>query len=54
MYGSEARCVKDSEIRILRRAERSMENSVCAVQLKNVNIPRILMLMLGWTLFIYY
>ena len=35
MYGSEAWCLKESEIGILQRTERSMGRAMCAVHLKN-------------------
>ena len=35
LYGSEAWCLKESEMGILQRAERSMVRSMCGVQLKD-------------------
>ena len=35
LYGSEAWCLKESEMGILRRTERSMVKAMCGVQLKD-------------------
>ena len=35
LYGSEAWCLKESEMKILRRTERSMVRAMCGVQLKD-------------------
>ena len=35
LYGSEAWCQKESEMRILRRTERPMVRAMCGVQLKD-------------------
>ena len=35
MYASEAWCLKESEMKILRRIERSMVRAMCGVQLKD-------------------
>ena len=35
LYGSEAWCLKESEIGILRRTESSMVRAICGVQLKD-------------------
>ena len=47
LYGSEAWCLKESEIGILRRTERSMVRAMCGVQLKDRKQLTDLMLMLG-------
>ena len=47
LYGSEALCMKESEIGILRRTERSMVRAMCGVQLKDRRGSKDFMLMLG-------
>ena len=47
LYGSEAWCLMESEIGILRRTERSMVRAMCGVQLKDRKRPMDLMLLLG-------
>ena len=47
LYGSEAWCLKESEMGILRRTERSMVRAMCGVQLKDRKRSKDLMLMLG-------
>ena len=47
VHGSEAWCLKESEIEILRRMERSMVKAMCGVQLNNRKRSTDLMLMLG-------
>ena len=47
LYGSEAWCLKESEIGILRRTERSMVGAMCGVQLKDRKGSMDLMFMLG-------
>ena len=47
MYGSEAWCLKESDMVILRRAERSMVRTMCGVQLKDRRRSTDLMFMLG-------
>ena len=47
LYGSETWCLKESEIGILRRTERSMVRAMCGVQLKYRNRLTDLILMLG-------
>ena len=47
LYGSEARCIKVSEIGILRRIERSMVRAMCVVQLRDRKISADLMLIFG-------
>ena len=47
LYGSEAWCLKESEIGILRRTERSMVRAVSGVKLKDREEFKDLMLMLG-------
>ena len=42
LYGSEAWCLKESEMGILRRTERSMVRALCEVQLKDRKDLRIL------------
>ena len=36
LYGSEAWCLKEREMRILQRTERSMVSAMCGVQLKDI------------------
>ena len=45
--GNEAWCLKESEMRILRRTERFMVRAMCGVQLKDRKISKDLMLMLS-------
>ena len=47
LYGREARCLKESEMGILRRTERSMVTAMCGVLLKDRKISSTLMFMLG-------
>ena len=47
LYGSEAWCLKESEIGILRRTKRSTVREMCGVQLKDRKISSDLMFMLG-------
>ena len=47
LYGSEAWCLKESKIGILRRTERSMVSTMCGMQLKNRERDGNLVLMLG-------
>ena len=47
LYGSEAWCLKESEIGILQWTGRSMVRVMCGVQLKNIKISTDLMFMLG-------
>ena len=47
LHGSEAWCLKESEMGILRRTERSMVRAMCAVQLKDRKRSTDLMFMLG-------
>ena len=47
LYGSEAWCLKQSEMGILRRTERSMVRAMCEVQLKDRKRSTDLMLMIG-------
>ena len=47
LYGSEARCQKESEIGILQRTERSMVRAMCRVELKDRKRPTDLMFMMG-------
>ena len=47
LYGSEAWCLKESEIGILRRTERSMVRAIGGVQLKDSKRSTYLMFMLG-------
>ena len=47
LYGSEAWCLKESEMRILRRTERSMVRAMCGVQLKDRKRSMDLVFMLG-------
>ena len=47
LYGSEALCLKDSEIGILQRTGRSMVRAMCGVQLKDRKRSTDLMFMLG-------
>ena len=47
LYGSKAWCLKESEMGIMRRTERSMVRAMCGVQLKNRKISTDLMFMLG-------
>ena len=47
LYGSEAWCLKESEMGILQRTERSMVRALCGVQLKDRKRSMDLMFMLG-------
>ena len=47
LYGSETWCMKDSEMGILRRTERSMVRAMCGMQLKDIKRYTNLMYMLG-------
>ena len=47
LYGSEAWCLKESEMGILRRTERSMVRAMCGVQLKDRKRSMDLMFILG-------
>ena len=47
LYGSEAWCLKESEMGIFRWTERSMVRAMCVVQLIDRKISTNLMLMLG-------
>ena len=47
MCGSEAWCLKESEVEILRRTERTMVRAMCGVQLKDKKRSIDLMFMLG-------
>ena len=47
LYGSESWCLKESEMGILRRTERSMAKGMCEVQLKDRKKYTYLMSMLG-------
>ena len=47
LYGSEAWCLTESEMKILRWAERSTVRAMCGVQLKDRKRSMDLMLMLG-------
>ena len=47
LYGSEAWCLKESEMSILRRTERSTVREMCGVQLKVRKKYMALMFMLG-------
>ena len=47
LYGSEAWCLKESDMGILRGTERSMVRAMCGVQLKDRKISTDLMFMLG-------
>ena len=47
LYGSEAWCLKESEMGILQRTERSMVRAMCGAQLKDRKRSTDLMLMLG-------
>ena len=47
LYGSEAWCLKESVMGILRRTERSMVSAMCGVQLKDRKRSTDLMFMLG-------
>ena len=47
LYGSETRCLKESEMGILQRTERSMVRAMCRVQLKDRKRSTDLMFMLG-------
>ena len=47
LYGSEAWSLKESEMGILQRTERSMVRAMCGVQLKDRKISTDLMFMLG-------
>ena len=49
LCGSEAWCLKDSEMGILQVTERSIVRAMCGVQLKDRNRSTDLMLMLGLT-----
>ena len=46
LYGSEAWCLKESEMGVLRRTERSMVRAMCRVQLKHRKRSTELMFML--------
>ena len=48
LYGSDALCLKESEMGVLRRTERSMVRAMCGVQLKDIKKSMDLMFMLGW------
>ena len=48
MYGSEAWCLKETDIGILRRIERSMMGTMCGVQLKDRKRSMNFMFMLRW------
>ena len=47
LYESEAWCLKESEMRVLQRSERSMVRAMCGVQPKNRKRSSDLMFMLG-------
>ena len=47
MYGSEKWCLKESDMGILRRTEKSMVRAMCGVQLKDRERSTDLMFMLG-------
>ena len=47
LYGSEAWCLKEREMGILRKTERSMVRAMCGVQLKDRKRSTDLMFMLG-------
>ena len=47
LYESEAWCLKESEMGILQRTERSMVSAMCGVQLKDQKRSTDLMFMLG-------
>ena len=47
LYGSEAWCLKESEMKTLRRTERSTVSAMCGVQLKDIKRSTDLMFMLG-------
>ena len=47
LYGSEARCLNESEMEIVRRMERSMVRAMCGVQIKDREKYTDLMFMLG-------
>ena len=47
LYRSEVWCLKNSEIRILRKTDRSMIRAMCGVQLKDRNGSIDLMFLLG-------
>ena len=47
LYVSEAWCLKESEMGILQRPERSMVRAICEVQLKDRKISKDLMFMQG-------
>ena len=47
LYGNEAWCLKENNMGILRRTERSMLRAMCGVQLKDRKRSMDLMLMLG-------
>ena len=47
LYGSEAWCLKESEMGILRRTEGSMVIEMCGVQLRNIKRSTDLMFMLS-------
>ena len=47
LYGCEAWCLKESEMGILQRTERSMVRAMCGVQLKDRKRSTDLMFMLG-------
>ena len=47
LYGSEAWCLKESEMGILRRMKRSMVREMCGVHLKDRKTSSDLMLMFG-------
>ena len=47
LYGSEAWCLKENDMEILRRTERSMVRAMCRVQLKDKKRSMDLIFMLG-------
>ena len=47
MHGCETWCLKESEMGILRRTERSMVRAMCGMKLKDSERPVDLMLMVG-------
>ena len=50
LYRSEAWCLEESEMGILRRTERSMMRAICEVQLKDIKCSKHLMLGLNETI----
>ena len=50
LQGSEAWCLKESELRILRRTERSMVRAMCGLQLKDRKRSKDFMLILNETI----